>query len=113
MQERLKGKVIVVGGAGGIGDGLAWRYAREGAAVVLGDIDGDRAVAVAQEIAASGATCIGTYLDGGDEASIRELVDLAVTTFAVSMGSMPTMPGSTMAIRPAMSPTSRWKTTTT
>lgn len=81
MQERLKGKVIVVAGAGGIGDELAWTYAREGAAVVLGDIDGDRAVAVAQEIAASGATCIGAYLDGGDDASIRELVDLAVTTF--------------------------------
>lgn len=81
MQDRLKDKVIVVAGAGGIGDGLAWRYASEGAAVVLGDIDGDRAVAVAQEIAATGATCIGTYLDGADEASIRELVDLAVTTF--------------------------------
>ena len=31
--------------------------------------------------AVAGLTCIGTYLDGGDEASIRELVDLAVTTF--------------------------------
>ena len=62
------------------------RRQRGGAAVVLGDIDGDRAVAVAQEIAATGATCIGTYLDGADEASIRELVDLAVTTFGGFLG---------------------------
>ena len=39
MQGRLNGKVILVAGAGGIGNGLARRYAGEGAAVVLGDID--------------------------------------------------------------------------
>ena len=39
MQGRLDGKVIVVAGAGGIGSGLARRYAAEGAAVVVGDIE--------------------------------------------------------------------------
>jgi NAD(P)-dependent dehydrogenase (short-subunit alcohol dehydrogenase family) len=79
--DRLKGKVMVVAGAGGIGDELARRYACEGAAVVLGDIDGDRAVATAEAIAATGATCIGTRVDGGDEHSIKALVDLAVGRF--------------------------------
>jgi NAD(P)-dependent dehydrogenase (short-subunit alcohol dehydrogenase family) len=81
MDNRLEGKVIVVAGAGGIGDGLAQRYAGEGAAVVLGDIDGDRAIATAEAIAATGATCIGAWLDGGDDASIKASVDLAVSRF--------------------------------
>jgi NAD(P)-dependent dehydrogenase (short-subunit alcohol dehydrogenase family) len=79
--NRLQGKVIVVAGAGGIGDELARRYAGEGASVVLGDIDGDRAIATAEAVAATDATCIGTYLDGGDDASIKASVDLAVGRF--------------------------------
>ena len=39
MEDRLAGKVIIVAGAGGIGNALAMRYASEGAAVLLGDID--------------------------------------------------------------------------
>lgn len=35
--HRLGGKVILVAGAGGIGAGLARRYAAEGARVVLGE----------------------------------------------------------------------------
>ncbi|MDR2856487.1 MAG: SDR family oxidoreductase [Novosphingobium sp.] len=79
--NRLQDKVIVVAGAGGIGDELARRYTGEGAAVVLGDIDGDRAIATAETIAATGAACIGTLLDGGDEGSIRAAIDLAVGRF--------------------------------
>jgi NAD(P)-dependent dehydrogenase (short-subunit alcohol dehydrogenase family) len=81
MAGRLDGKVIVVAGAGGIGDELARRYAGEGAAVVLGDIDGDRAIATAEGIAATGTTCVGTFLDGGDDASIEASVGLAVSRF--------------------------------
>ena len=36
MQGRLGGKVIIVAGAGGIGSGLAKRYASEGATVIIG-----------------------------------------------------------------------------
>ena len=78
MQDRLTGKVIVVAGAGGIGDELARRYAGEGASVVLGDIDGERAKDVAADI---GAAAIGTHLDGGDEGSIKAAVDLAIASF--------------------------------
>jgi NAD(P)-dependent dehydrogenase (short-subunit alcohol dehydrogenase family) len=79
--NRLQGKVIVVAGAGGIGDELARRYAGEGASVVLGDIDGERAMATAEAVAATGGICIGTRLDGGDDASIKRAVDLAVGRF--------------------------------
>ncbi len=81
MQDRLIGKVVVVAGAGGIGDELARRYAAEGAQVVLGDIDGGRADETARAICETGATCIGTPLDGGDDGSIKAAVDLAVARF--------------------------------
>lgn len=79
--NRLQGKVIVVAGGGGIGDELARRYAGEGASVLLGDIDGDRAIATAEAIAATGASCIGTQLDGGEDHSVKAAVDLAVNRF--------------------------------
>jgi len=78
---RLKGKVIVVAGAGGIGNELARRYASEGASVILGDLDGAAAKAVAEEIAGAGGTALGTQLDGADDASIKAAVDLAIAQF--------------------------------
>src|SRR5690242_16840174 len=76
MSDRLAGKVIVVAGAGGIGDALARRYAAEGARVVLGDLDADRAAAVATEIDA-----VSTHLDGADDDSVAALVALAMSKF--------------------------------
>jgi NAD(P)-dependent dehydrogenase (short-subunit alcohol dehydrogenase family) len=81
MLRRLEGKVIVVAGAGGIGNELARRYAAEGASVVLGDIDAAAADAVAKEIVAAGGTAVGAALDGADDASIKAAVDLAVSQF--------------------------------
>jgi NAD(P)-dependent dehydrogenase (short-subunit alcohol dehydrogenase family) len=81
MSERLKGKVIVVAGAGGIGNELARRYAREGASVVVGDIDAANARQVAAEIIAAGDNAIGMELDGASDESIKAAVDLAVGTF--------------------------------
>ena len=51
MSDRLEGKVaIVTGGAHGIGRAIALRYGREGAKVVVADIDGGGAEVVAQAI---------------------------------------------------------------
>ncbi|WP_131815199.1 SDR family NAD(P)-dependent oxidoreductase, partial [Mycolicibacterium holsaticum] len=47
MTGELAGKVAVVtGGASGLGEGLARRFAAEGAKVVLGDIDRDGGTAL-------------------------------------------------------------------
>jgi NAD(P)-dependent dehydrogenase (short-subunit alcohol dehydrogenase family) len=81
VNERLLGKVIVVAGAGGIGNELARRYASEGAAVVLGDIDAVQAKATADDIVANAGRAIGIELDGGSDASIKAAVDLAVSEF--------------------------------
>ena len=60
MTGRLEGKVAVITGAGrGLGRAIALRYAREGAQVVIAEIDGANAAKVAAEIgdAAIAAPC--------------------------------------------------------
>ncbi len=81
MQGRLQGKVILVAGAGGIGDELVRRYAREGAWVVVGDIVGSAAKRVADEVAAAGGRAVGIELDGAHEKSIAQAVERAVAEF--------------------------------
>ena len=79
--QRLESKTILVAGNGGIGSELARRYAMEGAAVVLGDLDLDGAEAVAEEIARSGGKAVATRLDGTDENSIAAAVGLATQKY--------------------------------
>ena len=81
MAERLHGKTILVAGGGGIGGGLARRFAAEGANVVLGDLAMDAAEALAGEIASEGGSIVATRLDGADEASVADAVTLACDRF--------------------------------
>jgi len=80
--NRLEGKVAVMaGGAGGIGTGCSKRLAQEGASVIVGDLDGAAAEAVAAQIVKAGGKAIGVALDLADPASITALFDRAVTTY--------------------------------
>lgn len=79
--RRLEGKTLIVAGGGGIGSGLARRFAAEGANVVLGDIALDAAREAVDAIAAEGGSAIATGLDGSDEESARAMVALAVERF--------------------------------
>ena len=74
---RLEGKTILVAGAGGIGSELARRYAREGASVLLGDINAVVAAEAVDEITAAGGVALATRLDGADERSVADTVTLA------------------------------------
>lgn len=81
MKDILAGKTILVAGAGGIGNGLAIRYAAEGANVVLGDLDIATAQQAVDQIAADGGQAIATALDGADEQSINAAVKLCIDTY--------------------------------
>ncbi len=81
MAERLSGKVIVVAGAGGIGNGIAKGLADEGAIVVVGDIAEDVAANVVDDISASGGTALAAQFNGADENSAKDLIALAVSRF--------------------------------
>lgn len=75
----LSERVAVVTGAGqGIGRAVARRYAQAGAAVLLGDLDGDRALAAAEEISGElGVEVTGTQVDVSSEDSVSELAGAA------------------------------------
>jgi NAD(P)-dependent dehydrogenase (short-subunit alcohol dehydrogenase family) len=78
----LAGKVVVLaGGAGGIGTATCMRLAEEGATVVVGDLDGAAAEAIAARITAAGGQAAGTGVDVRDEASVARLFALAVDAF--------------------------------
>lgn len=81
MMRRLEGKTILVAGGGGIGGGLARRFAAEGANVVLGDVVLGDAQSVVRDIVSAGGSAIATQLDGSDEASAAAAVALACRQF--------------------------------
>lgn len=82
MDLGIGGKVALVTGAGrGIGAETARTMAREGARVVVSDIDLGVAEAVAAEIVAAGAQAIAVRCDVCDEGSVRLMVDAATQAF--------------------------------
>jgi NAD(P)-dependent dehydrogenase (short-subunit alcohol dehydrogenase family) len=86
--SRLAGKVAVVTGSGrGIGRAIAIRYAREGAKVVVTDIIGANAEAVAREIGQDGGEAIAVTTD----VSRPDQVDALVATCVERFGGLDVM----------------------
>lgn len=76
---RLGGKIaIVTGGAQGFGLGIAQEMYREGASVVLADLNEAQAVTAAAEL---GERAVGIKVDVGDPASVEELMIRCVEHF--------------------------------
>jgi NAD(P)-dependent dehydrogenase (short-subunit alcohol dehydrogenase family) len=76
----LRGRRAVVTGAGrGLGAQIVRRLAEAGAAVVAGDLDGDAAGAVVEEVGAAGGHVISCALDVADTATLAAAADLAVS----------------------------------
>ena len=73
---------VVIGGGSGIGKAAARRFAEEGAHVVVADLDGTSAEAVATEIRSSHPSrAIGVELDVRDEKSLEYLIRRTVLEF--------------------------------
>ena len=73
--------VIVTGGAGGIGRACAELFAKEGASVVVADIDTDHGEATAAAITSAGGRAVFIRTDVGDAASATALVDETMKQF--------------------------------
>jgi 3-oxoacyl-[acyl-carrier protein] reductase len=68
---RLQGKVAIITGAGqGIGEAYAHRFAKEGATVVVADVNAEKGAAVARAI---GARAVFERVDVSDEADTQRL----------------------------------------
>ena len=80
-QGRLAGKVAIVTGAGsGFGEGIARRFAEEGAAVVVNDIAETGARRVAREIGEGGGKASVVIADVSRDADVKRLVDSTLET---------------------------------
>ena len=80
--NRLNQKVaLITGGASGIGRAGSLSMAREGAKVVVADIDAARADAVASEIEAEGGEALAVAVDVRDSASVQAMVAEAMARF--------------------------------
>lgn len=78
----LEGQVAAVTGAGrGIGRAIALRLAREGAAVVVTDIDEANAEKVAEEIRTQGGQAVGLKVDVTKKEDAEKMVGEAVARF--------------------------------
>ena len=78
----LEGRVVIVTGAGrGIGRGEAIEVARQGAAVVVNELDEQVGRAVVEEITAAGGRAVVDIGDVSDEAAAEALVRRAVDEF--------------------------------
>lgn len=79
---QLEGKVAVVTGSGsGIGRGIAVRFAREGAAVGVWDLNRESAEETAQLITDAGGQALAIEADCANEAAIKSAADQTRTEF--------------------------------
>ena len=80
--SRLESKVaFITGAASGIGKEIAFEFAREGANIVIADMNQQGADATAAEIEKSGSKAIGIAVDVTDETQVGAAVQAAVKVF--------------------------------
>jgi len=79
---KLKDKVAVVTGAAqGIGRATALMMGREGAKLVVADLQGEKAQSVANELAALGAESLGVAVDVASETSVKQMAKATFERF--------------------------------
>jgi NAD(P)-dependent dehydrogenase (short-subunit alcohol dehydrogenase family) len=79
---RLKDKTAIVTGAGrGIGEGIALRFAEEGAKIIANDVNEADVNQVVEQIRARGGSALAVAGSVAERAIIQKLVDTAVNEF--------------------------------
>lgn len=79
---RLAGKVAIITGAGmGIGAETARVFAREGAKVIIADINAEAGESVAAEIREGGGEAVYVPTDVTSDESVKHVVDMAVSRY--------------------------------
>ena len=111
MKMRLKDKVAIITGSGrGIGRDIALAYAREGAHVVVGDIDPKTAKATAADVVKIGTKSLALEADVAKADNVKKLIDGAIGQFGridiVVNNAMKIVPGKLEAL-----PEAAWDTT--
>jgi NAD(P)-dependent dehydrogenase (short-subunit alcohol dehydrogenase family) len=82
MESKLAGRIAVVtGGGSGIGRATAHALARQGAAVVVADLNPAAASSVTKEIESEGGSALGHACDVSDEDSVRSMIAAAVDSY--------------------------------
>lgn len=81
MENITDSVAIVTGGSTGIGRAAAFRFAEEGASVVVADINVDDGKATVDEIEDSGGNATFVETDVSDWEDVQEMVDTAVGTY--------------------------------
>ena len=80
---RLKDKVaLITGGARGIGKAIAFAYAKEGADIVVADVNLEEAEKTAKEIEALGRKALALTMDVTDYSKVEEAVNKILDKFA-------------------------------
>jgi NAD(P)-dependent dehydrogenase (short-subunit alcohol dehydrogenase family) len=78
MRELRDKIAVVTGGANGIGSGICHALAQEGSQIVVADLDGQAAEALASELRRQGARALGLSVDVADLDSVQALADAVV-----------------------------------
>ena len=97
MTQRMAGHVALVSGGGGeIGGAIAKRLAAEGAAILVADVSGEKASAVAKAISDAGGRAAGLAVDIGVAAQCEAAIRDAVLRF----GKLTTLVNSVATVTP-------------
>lgn len=81
MQDLADRVAVITGAASGIGQGLAWRFAREGMKLVLADIEEAALLEVEKELRLGGTSVLAVKTDVSRKASVFALADRAFDAF--------------------------------